>query len=222
MESDDKTKRTIEQGHDEDGAGKNSETKEALSNIRKSNSNSLEALYDRASELKKEHDFGEAQKVLDDALKQYPDDSKLLVEQALLYVDQNQHDKALEIYVKRNDSGGLLQLIKLLRSQPAFSGDEAKLAEALGDFRHDPVIRGEFGWIFYEHGQYKTAIQIFDEVLQNYEHNGIALQGKLASLRLQRRFKEAKKLHREVAEHFPDHFGIQSELGWIYFDQKQY
>ena len=147
--------------------------------------------------------------------------SVTLEERARSYIDQGLYKKAIEIFDVANVSV-LESIINSIRSKLPFEEVEKIIKVALKDYSKNASIRSELGWLYYSNEQYTEAIGAFDQALETDQNYAPAIQGKTASLRLLRRFRDAQKVLDRVAEGFPEHFGIQSELGWLYFDQKLY
>ena len=144
-----------------------------------------------------------------------------LGERAQSYIDQGLYQEAIEIFDVANVSV-LESMISSIRLKLPFEVVHTIIGIALEAYPKNASIRSEFGWLYYSNEQYNEAIEVFDKVLRTDQNYAPALQGRIASLRLLRRFPEAHKLLHSVAKRFPEHFGIQSELGWLYFDQKQH
>jgi tetratricopeptide (TPR) repeat protein len=78
------------------------------------------------------------------------------------------------------------------------------------------------GWKLFEEGSWSEALAKFDELLQIDPSNEGALQGKIASLRKERRFSEAAKLLSEALRKRPGSAGILAERVWLHVDQRGY
>jgi tetratricopeptide (TPR) repeat protein len=189
---------------------------------------SSEALYGQALCLRKLDKKDEAQSKLEDLRELDPGYARFLVKEALLYIDKEQYHNAIEPFVEAYDKAGeakdnALRMIVSLRSQLPFQEVERVIEAALRYFPGDPGIRSEYGWLHYTHEQYDEAIEKFDEVLQDkkyelkankYKDHESALQGKIASLRLQRQFQKAYDLLQDPIELLPDQLRY-SKRTWL-------
>lgn len=193
-----------------------------------------EALYGQALGLRKLGRRDEARKKLDDVREITPNYAPFLVKEALLYIDKEQHKKAVERFAEENGSTVemLRGMLSSIRDQRPREDIEKVLAAALELFPGDPGIRSEYGWLKFGKEEYDQALEKFDQVLsdkseaslkaEKYKGYESALQGKIASLRLKRHYEQAHKLLSDTTVIPPDHYGIQAELGWLHFDQKRF
>ncbi|HEX5885660.1 MAG TPA: tetratricopeptide repeat protein [Pyrinomonadaceae bacterium] len=191
-----------------------------------------EALYGQALCLRKLHKPDEARKRLEVLAMIEPGYSRFFVKEALLYIDKERYDEAIEQFSGAEDSEArnmLRQLIVSLRTlRPSVI--ENVIEAALKVFPGDPGIRSEYGWLRYLDEHYDEAIEKFDDVLGDEKYEDLkaktfrgyesAIQGKIASLRRKRQFTQARALLEDPLVLLPTHYGIQSELGWLYSDQK--
>jgi len=144
-----------------------------------------------------------------------------LEERARSYIEQGLYQKAIEIFDIANVSI-LESIINSIRSKLPFEEVEKIIKLALKEFPKNTSIRSELGWLYYLNELYTEALGVFEQALETDQNYGPAIHGKIASLRVLRRFPDALKMLDLVAKRFPEHVGIQSEFGWLYFDQKLY
>ena len=140
------------------------------------------------------------------------------------------YQKAIDLFDVANIEilEGIMERIK---SEFSFQEAETVLKLALQKFPKNARIRSDLGWLYYfnelyqdDHFNelYQDALEVFEETLRNDPNYPPAIHGRLAAHRMLRHFSEANKLVPDIAKRFPKHFGIQMELGWLYFDQKHY
>src|SRR5262249_48804459 len=97
----------------------------------------------------------------------------------------------------------------------------ALTSQALTQFPNSPYILTQKGWEEFNQRHYAEAIEAFTQALATKPVEG-ALQGKVAALRLTRRFQEAADLFDQASDEFPRSPGILNERGWLLLDQKHY
>lgn len=136
-------------------------------------------------------------------------------------VDQGRYQDAVELF-EVNPLSRLESILTSLRSKLTFVRAKELIETAAKTYPKSPGIQSELGWLYYSNEQYDDALNVFNQSLLIQADHGSALQGKIATLRLLRRFQDANKMLLETADSFPDHLGIQSERGWVLFDQKRY
>lgn len=187
------------------------------------------AIQGKAASLRLLRKFQKAYEFLEDPIQVLPDHYGIQSELAWLYFDQKQYGRALNIFERLFDRGATFALqwmISCLRSQRNYKKAKNLLRKAFDQLKvGDPLrigIQNERGWFLSDKKQYEQALIAFDETLRADERNEFALQGKVASLRLLRRFQEADDLIRKAQEWHPTSTGILSERGWLLFDQQKY
>lgn len=191
--------------------------------------NKLEELIKQGNDLLSEKRSDEALDAFNDALRLDPTNLEAyrgrvscLRFKAHLYINEGKYDEAIGLF-ELDNKDALVRMIKSLRAEHSTEQVEQLIRAALRLYNDaDAAMRNEFGWFYYYDGQYDEAVKYFDEALQTNEDCTSAVQGRIASLRLQRHYEKAKEQVQQAIKRFPDHFGIRSELGWLYFDQKLY
>jgi tetratricopeptide (TPR) repeat protein len=143
-------------------------------------------------------------------------------EQARQLIDQGKYSEAIELIGDVKGLGSLEATLTSFRSLLPFDKSKKLVETAAEIYRDRAGIQSELGWLRYSDERYDEALVVFDQILTKRPDHAPALQGKIASLRLLRRFQEAGKLLQDNIKNFPNHLGIQSELGWLLFDQNRY
>jgi len=186
------------------------------------------ALQGKIASLRLKRQYQKAHDLLKDATLALPDHQGIQAELGWLYFDQKRFREARKIFEKIYRKGGkfaLQWIISCFRSMRDFAAAEKWIKKALEELKDDPArigIQNEKGWLFVDKKQYVKALEAFDKVLRKVdETNQFALQGKIASLRLQGCFTEASELVDKALLLHPDSTGILIERGWLFFDQKR-
>lgn len=88
------------------------------------------------------------------------------------------------------------------------------------------AILGERAWLHFEQNRFEEAMEDCERVLQHNRDSESAHQGKIASLRMLRRYEEAAAAIDEACDYFakPDGpgVGILAEFGWLLFEQRNF
>lgn len=170
--------------------------------------------------------YEKAKEQLQQAIKRFPDfHSGIRSELGWLYFDQKLYGEAFKVFkevYEKGDTNALVPIISCLRSQRDHTEASKWIQKADGGGRKPIEITAEEGWLRFDQKQYAEAIDTFNEALNIDSHHAFALQGKIASLRLQDRFQEAGELIDLAVKWHPQNTGILCERGWLFFDQELY
>ncbi len=177
--------------------------------------------------LRKKRDFTGAAALLDQALAAHPTHPGILSERAWLYLEQKQYSEAIGAFdaviaTGQCDEGIYLWKISLLRSQREFEKAKQSIADAERRFPDSPRLRNECAWLHFYQMQYDEALDGFVAILRENPTDASALQGRIASLRLQGNYSEATELANRALDLPSKSPGIYSERGWISFEQGRY
>lgn len=176
---------------------------------------------------RKLNDFKNAGKFLENALKILPAEPGILSENAWFYLEQNDFEKALKAFedlssIKKDDIGIYLWYLYLLRHQRFFKKMMEVIKEAKLLFPNQQSLLIEEGWMLFYLSRMGESLVIWSSILKNEPANEIALQGKIACLRMQRKFSEALRLADKASDLVKDSPGINSEKGWINIELENY
>lgn len=185
------------------------------------------ALQGKIACYRKKGDFKSASEILEQGLKLYPHEPGLLSEKAWFYKEQNQYDQAISAFtdlleIKKNDVGLFLWQLYLLRIQHCYSQASSLLKEAKKLFPSNTNLLIEEGWLTFYLLQYGDSMQIFKQVLDKDPFNELALQGKIACLRMQALYVEALDECDSAIKKASTSPGIFSERAWINIDMENY
>ncbi|MEO6329473.1 MAG: tetratricopeptide repeat protein, partial [Ginsengibacter sp.] len=191
-----------------------------FNDIHKLHPHNIAAIQGRIACYRKKEDFKKAFVLLEEALANYPEEPGILSEKAWYYNDQNEYDEAINAFkdvlkVKKTDPGIFLWQLYLLRRQRNYPEAVILLKEATALFPDNLNIVIEKGWIAFYQFQFEESAEIFNDVAKKEPSNVSALQGKIASLRMQRYHSEALDLSSKAIAKFKKNPGIYSERGWI-------
>jgi tetratricopeptide (TPR) repeat protein len=175
--------------------------------------------------LRLERYYERAKEQVQQAIKRFPNNLGIRSELGWLYFDQKLYEEALKAFKaveEGGDTNALVWIISCLRSQRNHAEARKWIQKAAGGKRNRIEIITEEGWLHFDQKYYAEAINIFNEALNIDSHHAFALQGKIASLRLQGRFQEAGELIKLALEWHPANIGILCERGWLFFDLAEY
>jgi tetratricopeptide (TPR) repeat protein len=200
---------------------------ELFDRIFKQQADNLAAFQGKIAALRKKRDFEAAAALLEQALAVHPGHPGILSERAWIFLEQNKYDDAIAAFDgvlkvdPRNDNVWLWK-IALLRNRGRFDEAGPALAAAEKLFPDSLRLRNERGWLHFHQRQQDQALAIFDRVLEQSPRDASALQGKIASLRTTMRYAEAAELADAALRELDHSPGIDSERGWIHFEQGCY
>ncbi len=126
------------------------------------------------AELRK-HDYSEAGRILEDALKRFPSDTRLQVELGRVFVYRRQDDQAVELFRS------------VLKQQPSNRTAKLELARVLSYWK-----------------KYKDSDQLFRELLSSDPADEAAGIGLIRNLILQRKVEEARREVEEALSRHPN------------------
>ena len=200
---------------------------EVFDSILQIDSSNEGALQGRIASLRKEQRFVESHQFLDAALKLRPTSIGILSERAWLYLEQKKHGEAIRAFdevlqVDRNNESIYLWKIYLLREQRRFEEAERAVQKATDLFAQSTRVLNEQGWLYFYQQQYDEAVNCFERVLATDAGNELALQGKIATLRMQGEYADAHREIEQALKKLPKSIGILSERGWLCFAQARF
>jgi len=192
--------------------------------------NNVAAFQCKIAALREKRNFSAANKWLDKAHKIHPDHPGILSERAWCLKDQGKFEEAISAFdevlkVKKSDDGIFCWKISLLRSLTRFEEAKKVIEEASRIFPANFGIRSQRGWLQLDQMQYDEAIKTFQEILEEDNNNELALQGKIASLRMKGQYTEATELANKALSpnsYLSKSTSIYSERVWIWFKQGKY
>ena len=144
--------------------------------------------------------YGEAEKLIQERMQQYPDDSTLLEQLAELYQKQNDYPKALELYreaIKRNPNNTSLR--KKLGSLYAEIG---KTAQAVAEWKklvdagaNQPARHQQLGTIYLSHKMYPEAIAAYRQAIRLNPQDSYLYTQLAAAYKIQGKIQEAAQVY---------------------------
>ncbi len=185
------------------------------------------AFQGKIAALRKKGEFTAASKLLARALTTHKTQVGLLCEQMWLHVEQKQYDAAIDaadtvLQADDREQGIAVWKIFLLRYQRRFDAAASAIQQAKAQFPNSAAIEAELGWLRFHQRRYEQAMQVFQELVRRDPSNESAVQGYVASLRMQGRYGEANRLATRSLRKLKNSPGIQSERAWIAFAQGDY
>lgn len=185
---------------------------------------SLGAMQGRIASLRKQRRFAPAALAMERALIAHPAATGLLSERAWLHLDQKQYPEALRAFDAALASGGAdqgmhLWKATLLRRDHRLREAEEALAAAALEFPDSKDIAVESAWLQFHRKDYDAAGHAFDALLAADITNASAWQGKIAALRRQERFDDARQAADDALRSCPASPGVLAERGWLAFDR---
>lgn len=112
--------------------------------------------------------------------------------------------------------------VAALRKKRRFTEASEALDKGLAFHPRSIGLLSERAWLQYEQGRYPEAIQAFDEVLKVDPESDDKIVWKTSLLRALHRYEEAEITLRQARDRMPESVALQTELGWLYFDQRKY
>ena len=144
--------------------------------------------------------YAEAEKLIQERMQQYPDDSTLLVQLAELYQKQNEYPKALELYrkaIKQNPSNTNLR--KKLGSLYAETG---KTAQAVAEWKklvttgaNRPDRHQQLGTIYLSHKMYPEAIAAYQQAIRLNPQDSYLYTQLAAAYKIQGKIQKAAQVY---------------------------
>lgn len=128
----------------------------------------------------------EASRILQQLLKQYPDESDIKIMLADIYIELEDDKSAINLLddIKKDDPAyiqALLQLADLYQVEGLYEVTEQKLLEAKELSPDEPVIDFAIGEFFFSIGDYKRSIIYYEKLLtQSSEFAGVSIHARLA------------------------------------------
>jgi Flp pilus assembly protein TadD len=165
--------------------------------------------------------------LIERALDLHPSSVGILSERAWLNLEQKKYGEAIDAFdaILRNhkkDPELFSWKISLLRLVRRFDEAEKTLDEASMLFQGNYSLMIDRGWLHFYQNQFEEAESVFEEVLKTYKDNEIALQGKIACLRMRGDFPAAKTEAERATIKVGRRPGILSEMAWLNYEQDRY
>jgi tetratricopeptide (TPR) repeat protein len=176
----------------------------------------------RASSLRLQRRYEEAERAVEKAMRQLPKSNRLLEERGRLHYDRERYEEAAVDFGQvldanpDNESALTFQAI-CMRLLGRFEDAE----EVLDRLPDSIFVLSERGLLHYEMERYDEAVRTFETVLARDENNQTALRWRITSLRLAQRFEEAEAAIEAALNRLPDVI-VLNERGALGYDQKRY
>ena len=182
--------------------------------------------------LRKQRKFAQAEKELVGALEQHPQSLGLLAERVWLNVEQKKYKQAIDALqtilsqsTKHVDAAEQFSwLVGLLRIERRYEEAETTLSRAFAipGFKSNYSLQIDRGWLYFYEDRFEEAAETFEAVLAQHPADAMAIQGKLACLRLQGAYDEAAiEAERALAEN-RNRPGILNEMAWLHWERGDY
>ena len=191
------------------------EAVEAFDRTLAADPNNKYALEGRIGALRSAGRFDEAGKAIAEALEKYPQSNNILTERARIYYDQKKYDEAVEAFVDAGNEDALYELVRYGEMEEAMEAAISRLPRSVRFLNLRAII---YSW----NSQYNKAVEAFDRTLAVDPNNEDALEGKIAALRLERRFDEARKAIAEAIGKYPQSNNILTERAELYYAENKY
>ena len=175
--------------------------------------------------LRKLGKFDEAEKELDGALRQHPTSIGLLAERVWVNVEQKKYSQAIDALktllshsTKHIDAAEQFSwLVTLLRIERRYEEAETELSRALAipGFENNYSLQIDRAWLYFYEERFEEANKTFNAVLAQHPGDAMAIQGKLACLRLQGAYDEAATEGARALAENRNLPGILNEMAWL-------
>jgi tetratricopeptide (TPR) repeat protein len=182
------------------------------------------ALRSHVDFLRMGRDFVAAEEAAGQALRQTPRDPRLSTAAACVYVDQEKHQRAMEIVETALDfdprnSWALRSRVDFLRRAYLLKDAEKAAASALRVRDDDPRIYTTAAWVFSSQGLYSEALARVEEALRIDPANCWALSSRIDILRQAQRFREGEVAVTDALSKRPDDPDMYVAAAWMYSTQ---
>lgn len=144
--------------------------------------------------------YAEAEKLIQERMQQYPDDSTLLVQLAELYQKQNDYPKALELYrkaIKQNPNN-----TNLRRKLGALYAETGKTSQAVAEWQklvtggpNRPDRHQQLGTIYLSHKMYPEAIAAYQEAIRLNPKDSYLYTQLAAAYKIQGKIQDAADVY---------------------------
>jgi tetratricopeptide (TPR) repeat protein len=190
-----------------------------------------EALVWKIESLRLDRRYESAEQLIRDALAEEPANVELLLQHGWLAIDARDYAAAAEAFERvlstdASNADALVWRTTALRLSKRFADAEEALAEAFAELDDSLAALNERGWLDFDQERYVEAARNFDEVISSAVKGSSpqegAFEGRAASLRLARDFENAGAVLEHGLSIFPSSGRLLDQLGWLYFDRKQY
>ena len=162
--------------------------------------------------------YAEAEKLIQERMQQYPDDSTLLVQLAELYQKQNDYPKALELYrkaIKQNPNN-----TNLRKKLGALYAETGKTAQAVAEWKklvttgaNQPDRHQQLGTIYLSHKMYPEAIAAYQQAIRLSPQDSYLYTQLAAAYKIQGKIREAADVYIDALQRVGLERG-QRELIW--------
>lgn len=181
----------------------------------------------KASTLRLNKQFIKAKQLLDDILIDQSKNTDIINELGWLHYDQKNYKDAITEFNKvlsidANNPKAVRWKIASLRKNGQFEEAKEEIDKALQQNSENGDVLNELGWLQYDNHKYQEAIETFNHVLSFDKENSNALLWKISALRKLKQLDTAKKEIDNALSIVPDNVEILNELGWYYYDKKDY
>jgi tetratricopeptide (TPR) repeat protein len=126
------------------------------------------------------------------------------------------------LVIDKTSEGALQGMVASLRKKRLFQQAGELLRTALALHPYSIGLLSEQGWVYFERRDYANAVEAFSEILKLLPASEDKIVWKSSLLRALRRFDEAETTLREAEALLPDSLVIQTERGWLFFDQQEH
>lgn len=183
------------------------------------------ALTCRINFLRAADRYDSAEQAAAEALRQCPDDPYIHTVVGFLYGDRNHYAKALEHFEKALDRypwhlEALEWRVATRRSMLCFDEALSAADEACALRPEDPSLRVERARVCDVRLDFDGALRNIAEVLERDPDNIAALIAKSSAFRAVRNYEQAEREISRVLLSRPRNRELQTELGWINYDQR--
>ena len=144
--------------------------------------------------------YAEAEKLIQERMQQYPDDTILLEQLAELYQQQNAYPKALELYrkaLKRDPNN-----TNLRKKLGALYAETGNTTQAVTEWERTVVDEGnqadrhqQLGAIYLSHKMYPEAIAAYQQAIQLRPKNGYLYTQLAAAYKIQAQIEQAAEVY---------------------------
>jgi tetratricopeptide (TPR) repeat protein len=186
-----------------------------------------EAWAGKIKSLRSLRHFPEAEQVMQEALKQLPQNVRILNEQGYLHADQQQHEAAIKAFsqvlsIDSMNADAFDGKIQALRSQGKWDQSNQAIEKMCDRPGNSSEMLNECAWLYFNQQQYDKAIQVCEQILTDVPNDEYAWEGKIDSLRQQSDFGKAAQAVQQALTQLPRSLSILNQQGYLYAVQQQH